>query len=386
MRKDEFWQYLRYEVEYDERTCRSRVSNCLRVESFEGNLDTAFEQDGLKSLLSRLTYSVSDERLGNPPRHRVPIDGNIRNGTATLRNAVKLYGDFRNGVARERRSGDCRDGSLVSKRSVRQKRIPTTFPWPEWPQPDLGDSWRLARVLARYIRFLSPRIVEAVARDNEAHRFEWYGALASCGVDPSLYLWDGSPCAFPGVRRYAGSKEIAQYRKVDGGLEAPRDVLSLDDNDYPKQLWSFVFRNAQFSKFGPEGYRLAHLVDHKEHKNRMAEDLVVDDAAKVRVVPGLYTCPSNTAYVPASLLLPTDFNPWIRNLILRRAAELYSDCCNLFPPGFSVPSEFLEGWDTSEFEWPECVGGLEHIEAFLRFRKNRMQKLIARAQTRDAAI
>lgn len=382
MREEEFRQYLRYTVGYDEGTCRSRVSNCLRIESFEGSLDEAFERDGMRTLLERLRYSTADARVGAPARHRIPIDGDVRNGTATLRNAANLYLDFRNGVKRGRRSVSAGCSGASAPVLAGSRKLSKTSPWPDWPQPDLDDSLRLAQVLARYVRFLSPSIVEMVAEDNERHRFEWCGALESCGVDPSLYLWEGSPCAFPGIRRYAGSREIAQYRKVSGSAARPPDALSLDDNDFPKQIWSFVFRNAQFSKFGPEGYRLAHLVDHKEYKNRMGEDLVAASDDLVRVLPGLYTCPSNTAYVPASLLLPTDFNPWVRNLILRRSAELYGNCCNMFPSGLAVPGGQLRGWETSEFEWPECVGSLDHMDAFLRFRRKRMEKLIREAQAR----
>lgn len=104
MREEEFRQYLRYTVGYDEGTCRSRVSNCLRIESFEGSLDEAFERDGMRTLLERLRYSTADARAGAPARHRIPIDGDVRNGTATLRNAANLYLDFRNGVKKECRN------------------------------------------------------------------------------------------------------------------------------------------------------------------------------------------------------------------------------------------------------------------------------------------
>ena len=36
-----------------------------------------------------------EERYGRSPKHRVLIDGNIYDGTATLKRAVRLYRDFR---------------------------------------------------------------------------------------------------------------------------------------------------------------------------------------------------------------------------------------------------------------------------------------------------
>lgn len=76
-------------------TCLSRVSNCAKVERYEGDLDAHYSQDRLASLLERLTYTIDDERHEAPPRHQVPIKGNVRRTTATLKSAVTLYRDFR---------------------------------------------------------------------------------------------------------------------------------------------------------------------------------------------------------------------------------------------------------------------------------------------------
>lgn len=76
-------------------TCLSRVSNCAKVERYEGDLDTHYKQDRLASLLERLTYSIDDERHELPAKHSVPIKGNVRRTTATLKSAVTLYRDFR---------------------------------------------------------------------------------------------------------------------------------------------------------------------------------------------------------------------------------------------------------------------------------------------------
>ena len=71
---------------------------------------------------------------------------------------------------------------------------------------------------------------------------DWSARLEAIGIDPAIYLWDGSPCAFPGIRRYAGSAEIALFRQRVTASEVSPQCLALDDNDYPKHLWAFVFR------------------------------------------------------------------------------------------------------------------------------------------------
>ena len=127
--------------------------------------------------------------------------------------------------------------------------------------------------MAPFVRFLDPGIVDAVVEDNRRFGGEWSTSLEALGIDPAIYLWEGSPCAFPGVRRYAGSTEIAVFRKRVESSEAPPQCLSLDDNDYPKHLWSFVFTGRPFRKRGPDGYQLAHLFDHKEYGNRWRDEL-----------------------------------------------------------------------------------------------------------------
>jgi len=166
------------------------------------------------------------------------------------------------------------------------------------------------------VRFLNPEIVAAIVEDNEQHRDEWSKELKSRGVNPDSYLWERSSCAFPGVRRYAGSREIAVHhghaKNDDASFE---QALRLDDNDFPKQIWSFTFRRKQFSKSGPKGYALAHLADHKNYTNRFNLDFNVVDGCSQSNLFGLFTCPSNTVFIPTAMIKPTDFGELLRNLL-----------------------------------------------------------------------
>jgi hypothetical protein len=179
------------------------------------------------------------------------------------------------------------------------------------------------------------------------------------------------------VRRYAGSREIAAYRghtRLDENQSS--NALALDDNDYPKQLWSFVFRGSQFSKFGPQGYALAHLADHKEHGNRFGQDFEVTDGGETHALFGLYTCPSNTVYIPLSLIKPTDFVGTLRTLLVRRAQQLYGEFCEILPPFLRIPDDRFAEWNVNEFRWVDPVGTTTHIQSFLAFRRDRLAKLI----------
>lgn len=76
-------------------TIQNRISNCRNVENYEGDLDQHFIKDYGLSLLKKLSYSTSEERNNSTAKHKIPIDGNMRNGSATLKQAVNLYMTFK---------------------------------------------------------------------------------------------------------------------------------------------------------------------------------------------------------------------------------------------------------------------------------------------------
>jgi hypothetical protein len=174
------------------------------------------------------------------------------------------------------------------------------------------------------------------------------------------------------------SREITAHRG-HAQLDQNQSVsaLALDDNDYPKQVWSFVFRGTGFSKFGPIDYALAHLADHKDHGNRFGSDFELTEVeGGARPLFGLYTCPSNTVYTPVTLIKPTDFVGTIRALLVRRAQELYGSFCQILPPFLHIPETVSPEWNVSEFKWADPVGTTTHMETILSFRNARMAKLI----------
>jgi len=159
---------------------------------------------------------------------------------------------------------------------------------------------------------------------------------------------------------------------------APENALRLDDNDYPKHLWSFVFRGKEFQKHGPLGYSLAHLADHKHHGNRGKDEF--DSKGHVSAPTplfGLYTSAANTVYLPNGLIRPTDFSFLLRNLLQRRAAQLYGDFCNLLRSPLSIRLIESPEWRLDQFAWADPVGTMDHLPAFLEFRSERMERLFA---------
>jgi hypothetical protein len=315
--------------------------------------------------------SMSADQLARLVRVEIPSCNCSANSISWYRNKLKR-GEIRNFVLSE--------NFTVSRQKAND------LVWPEWSLPSDDELLQLAKITVPYICFLHPDIVRGVVKDNEDRREDWSDRLKKRGIDPALYLWQHSPCAFPGVRRYAGSTEIAQYRGRMEAPSGPENALRLDDNDYPKQVWSFVFRGKRFQKHGPSGYSLAHLVDHKNYKNRGQQEIENNYGAEVTdsTLFGLYTSVTNTVYMPNGLIRPTDFAFLLRNLIQRKANALYGKFCKLLPPGLSFRTNDSGAWSLEAFDWRGPVGTLDHVQEFLKYRNQKMEALFEGAKVAAA--
>jgi hypothetical protein len=78
----------------NKRTSGSRKSEASRVELAYGDLDKHYAEDRLEALIDGLSYSSKDERQDAPNPTSIPIDGNIRNGLASLRQSLRCYQRF----------------------------------------------------------------------------------------------------------------------------------------------------------------------------------------------------------------------------------------------------------------------------------------------------
>ena len=84
-----FKTWLVEEYGLQESAAISRAANISTIERYYGDIDALLRKGGAQNLLNELSYSTEDERNGLPQKHRIPIRGNIRTGSATLKQAVK---------------------------------------------------------------------------------------------------------------------------------------------------------------------------------------------------------------------------------------------------------------------------------------------------------
>lgn len=77
-----------------ESAANSRAANISTIERYYGDIDTLIKNRSIDSLLIELSYTTDDERNNRPQKHRVPIQGNVRTGSSTLKQAVNRYIEF----------------------------------------------------------------------------------------------------------------------------------------------------------------------------------------------------------------------------------------------------------------------------------------------------
>ena len=75
--------------------CPESRQQLQNLEGYEGDMDQHFDTDHCRDLLQRLSYSTANHDTNNPPDHKIPVDGDIRTGSGTLKSTAKLYAEFR---------------------------------------------------------------------------------------------------------------------------------------------------------------------------------------------------------------------------------------------------------------------------------------------------
>jgi hypothetical protein len=232
------------------------------------------------------------------------------------------------------------------------------------------DIVKMARVITKYVRFLSPRIVAAVAADNRQHAEAWRERLKARGVDPRLYLWDGSSCCFPGVRRHADQEKAAWK----AGARPFRDALALDFNEYPQRIWTELAPEVD-----AQGYTLYHPLNHLVINAQIWASLEENDYLQGKGIYGLFTSAANIVFMPMVFIPLVNTNYWLRTLLVDRATELYGEVSSLLPP--LVNLRRAEGeWNLRAFEWAPCEGeapdASARLSAFLSARRATVDGLL----------
>lgn len=79
---------------YAENTCVAQIHRVQKVEEHYGSLDEASDHGTLNDIVTALSYSSADQRSGKENPSKIPINGNLRNGLQSYKNAVQRYARF----------------------------------------------------------------------------------------------------------------------------------------------------------------------------------------------------------------------------------------------------------------------------------------------------
>lgn len=240
--------------------------------------------------------------------------------------------------------------------------------WNKWQEVSNNDEIKILEIILKYTKFISPDIIELIVKDNNSKINYFTEILEKNRVNPEIYLWENSSVAFPGIRRHSGQKEISKFKK-NRKVKGKKSIL-LDDNQYPKMLWSFLMIGDKFSvNKAPKNYSLAHLIDHKDYRNRRNLDIKEYKQLKSKELfySGLFTSAVNTIYINNSLMKPTDFNNILRKALLKIIDYLYSDICEILPFRNKLNIDKEITIDVN-FKKLNLVGNKSNVSEFIKFR------------------
>ncbi len=195
------------------------------------------------------------------------------------------------------------------------------------PVSKLGDvEEEVATAIAKVAYVISPRIVRLVSELNHAWKTEFETRFGS-RIDPTHYLYPGSACVFPGVRRH--SSEADRNLELFVYQDAAKAIL--DDNSFPRQLWSFVCTGKKYSRGGQHWkksglgkFELAHVLPHKAYELTGVSEWF-EKRPPIDGLSGLFTCASNVILLPKGMSRPTDGTEGIRIAVFKRYFDLYGE-------------------------------------------------------------
>lgn len=227
----------------------------------------------------------------------------------------------------------------------------------------------IAIILAKTSYHIHPDIVKKIVNENSKFKIE-FEKIAHRNLNFRDYFFEGSDCVFPGTRRSINKEKGDKWKnniyEIDGTI--------LNDNTFPRHLWTFLCCNKMYSspswiESGLNSFELAHIFSHKIEER--AFDISCFDNVNIDIKPySLFTSASNTVIIPKGLTKPTDKSPIIKIVYFKRHLDLYGHIIQL-PYLKCFKEELVPEW-YDEIIWNEPFlpeDWEERINNLLNYRK-----------------
>lgn len=241
--------------------------------------------------------------------------------------------------------------SATARRSVRRKKRSSE---PTYPSLLTNEIQRgIALTLARVAHHVHPNVVARMQVLNAAHAAKLRAMLPQ-EINANDYLYPGSACVFPGVRRAIGTfghKEKAERNKYN-----PESGAIIDQNIWPRYFWTYLtlgrgFGGPAWKESGLDRFELAHIYGHKPEERSLEAELFENCDASVKPW-GLFTCASNIVLLPKGMAKPTDQLKAVKLCFFKRAVDLYGE--TVLPGLSGLREAHVPNW-YAELDWNEPI-------------------------------
>lgn len=181
----------------------------------------------------------------------------------------------------------------------------------------------IAEILAQLAHHVHPKVVEAIRERNIDER-RYFEDLFGDSIESTSYLFSGSSCVFPGVRRYVSNRGKKQRFN-------PEFSAIIDDNIFPRHLWCFIagdriYSGPAWQNLGLANFELAHVFSHKESNDAHdIEERLFKNFRNETPPLGNFSCACNTILLPKGSVRPTDNSATIKAVFFKRYIELYGE-------------------------------------------------------------
>ena len=230
----------------------------------------------------------------------------------------------------------------------------------------------LCKILAQLAYHIHPDVVAMIQRRNQSE-FKLFENIFGDRINVNNYLFDGSACVFPGVKRYVSGKGKKKSFNTEYGA-------IIDDNTFPRHIWCFLtngktYNGPNWKDSGLGEFELAHVFTHKDSELAFEREFFKENGEGLFPY-GDFTCACNTVLLPKGTVRPTDNSKAIKSVFYKRYIDLYGEIPLKGRQGFREDS--LPIW-YNEVVWNDPYrpsGWASNTEKLLEYRTRRIRQIM----------
>ena len=233
---------------------------------------------------------------------------------------------------------------------------------------------QIATILGSLAYHLSPEIINYISEQNKKD-YTFFEDLFKDKINLNHYLFNGSDCVFPGIKRYISgegtkNKYNAEYKAI------------IDDNIFPRHIWCFLvigrcYTGPNWKKANLDEFELAHIFTHKETELDIENDYFykIDENA---CPYGDFTSAANVILLPKGTVRPTDNSVVIKSIFYKRYIDLYGESTLNGRSG--LKNSAIPEW-YSEIKWNKPflpTNWQSNIDKLLEYRRKRIVGILSK--------